>query len=122
MSLRPCRKIGIAYLSPCWYCVTTLGQFQGQSNKETPCRNTPFRPPPEPCPPKARKPPTLITVADAIDQTRYLIIAASNLSAEKMDSYSEGLHAVIIAAEEKLDSARAMLAAIRGQEREATNV
>jgi hypothetical protein len=58
----------------------------------------------------------------AIDQTRYLIIAASNLSAEKMDSYSEGLHAVIIAAEEKLDSARAMLAAIRGQEREATNV
>jgi hypothetical protein len=32
------------------------------------------------------------------------------------------LHAVIIAAEEKLDSARAMLDAIRRQEREARNV
>jgi hypothetical protein len=66
--------------------------------------------------------PSLLNIADAIDQTRYLIIAASNLSAEETDSHSGGLHAVIIAAEEKLDSARAMLGAIRGQEREAANV
>ena len=39
-------------------------------------------------------------IADAFDQTRHLIIAASNLAAGP-DPYKEALHAVIIAAEEQ---------------------
>ena len=65
---------------------------------------------------------SLLNVANVLDQVRALIIAASNLSADGTDSYSDGLHAVIIAAEEKLNSARGMLEAVRRQEREARNV
>jgi hypothetical protein len=60
-------------------------------------------------------------VDEALDQTHNLIIAASNLAASP-DPYPAGLHAVIVAAEEKLDSGRRLLARGRGQEREAAHV
>ena len=40
-------------------------------------------------------------IADAFEQTRSLIIAASNLAAALGDTQAQGLHAVIIAAEEQ---------------------
>jgi hypothetical protein len=40
-------------------------------------------------------------IADAFDETRRLIIAASNLAAAIDDTQAQGLHAVICAAEEK---------------------
>src|ERR1700722_10004754 len=40
-------------------------------------------------------------IADAFEQTRSLIIAASNLAAASGDTQAQGLHAVIIAAEEQ---------------------
>ena len=57
----------------------------------------------------------LLDVADALDQVRNLIIGASNLAASP-DPHPAGLHAVIIAAEEKLDFARDAFAAIRGEQ------
>jgi hypothetical protein len=51
---------------------------------------------------------SLLDVDEALDQTHNLIIAASNLAASP-DPYPLGLHAVIVAAEEKLDSGRRML-------------
>jgi hypothetical protein len=67
-------------------------------------------------------PPTLLTIADDLDTTRMLIIAAQNLAAEIRDIDGSALHAVITAAEEKLNGARDMLAAIRGQKAEAAYV
>ena len=65
----------------------------------------------------------IVGVADALDQTRGLIVAASNLSAVGTDRDSDALYAVITAAEEKLDFARTMLAAFLGPKLEgAANV
>jgi hypothetical protein len=47
-----------------------------------------------------------LNIADAFEQTRSLIIAASNLAAALDDTESQGLHAVIRAAEEKFEIAR----------------
>jgi hypothetical protein len=66
--------------------------------------------------------PSLLNIADALDTTSDLIIAASNLAAGVDDTQSIGLHAVIRAAEDKLDSARAMLAAVRGQKAEGADL
>jgi hypothetical protein len=66
--------------------------------------------------------PSLLTIADDLDTTRMLIIAAQNLAAEIRDIDGSALHAVITAAEEKLDGARTMLAAIRGQKAEGAYV
>ena len=45
-------------------------------------------------------------IADAFDETRRLIIAASNLAAALDDTQAQGLHAVICAAEENSWSPR----------------
>ena len=45
-------------------------------------------------------------IADAFEQTRSLIIAASNLAAALNDTQAQGLHAVICAAEEQFEVAR----------------
>ena len=45
-------------------------------------------------------------IADAFEQTRLLIIAASNLAAALDDTQAQGLHAVICAAEDKFEVAR----------------
>src|ERR1700722_4705437 len=68
--------------------------------------------PPEPTPERR----ALLDVAEPLDQTQNLIIAASNLAASS-DPYLEGLCAVIGAAEEKLDAARRSM-----KQREAANV
>jgi hypothetical protein len=68
------------------------------------------------------KAPSLLAITDALDMTRSLIIAASNLAAEMADTEGNALHAVICAAEDKLDGAREMLATIRGKKGESANV
>ncbi len=55
----------------------------------------------------------LLRIDEALDTTRNLIIAASNLAASD-EAYPPGLHAVICAAEDKLDDARAALKESRG--------
>ena len=45
-------------------------------------------------------------IADAFEQTRSLIIAASNLAAALGDTQAQGLHAVICAAEQQFEVAR----------------
>jgi hypothetical protein len=50
-------------------------------------------------------PPSLLNIAESLDQTRSLIIAASNLAAAIDDTQGQGLHAVILAAEEKFGEA-----------------
>jgi hypothetical protein len=66
--------------------------------------------------------PSLLNIADDLDTTRMLIIAAQNLAAEIRDIDGSALHAVITAAEEKLNGARDMLATIRGQKPEGAYV
>ena len=73
-------------------------------------------------PAEGREAPSLLTIADDLDTTRMLIIAAQNLAAEIRDIDGSALHAVITAAEEKLNGARAMLDAIRGQKAEGAYV
>ena len=45
-------------------------------------------------------------IADAFEQTRSLIIAASNLAAASGETQAQGLHAVICAAEQQFEIAR----------------
>jgi hypothetical protein len=71
---------------------------------------------------EGHKVPSLLRIDEALDTTRNLIIAASNLAASNEDPYPAGLHAVICAAEDKLDDARVTLAAIRGQKAEGADV
>jgi hypothetical protein len=66
-------------------------------------------------PAEDHKTPSLLNIADALDMTKYLIVAAANLAAEMNDIEGNALNAVICAAGEKLLGARAMLAAIRGE-------
>jgi len=61
--------------------------------------------------------PDLLRIEEALDAARNLIIAASNL-ASSPDPFPAGLHAVICAAEDRLDDALDTLKAIHGQQAE----
>jgi hypothetical protein len=65
---------------------------------------------------------SLLDVDEALEQATNLIIAASNLSASENDPHPAGLHAVILAVEEKLDAGRHALDSARRSMREAAHV
>jgi hypothetical protein len=56
-------------------------------------------------PAEGQNAPSLLNIAESLDQTRSLIVAASNLAAAIDDTQGQGLHAVILAAEEKFGEA-----------------
>jgi hypothetical protein len=56
-------------------------------------------------PAEGQNAPSLLNIAESLDQTRSLIVAASNLTAAIDDTQGQGLHAVILAAEEKFGEA-----------------
>jgi hypothetical protein len=56
-------------------------------------------------PAEGHETPSLLTIANVLDETGNLIIAASNLAAAIDDTQGQGLHAVICAAEEKFEVA-----------------